>query len=265
LIAIITGFIYPEVVRAAFEPKCIGSQYVGAGCTGILSESIRFATFVNPAKLVGNQEYRLDVYVQKYYALKSLYLKALDCTGLIRTIPLGIAISKFGNELYEETEIVLGSALKINNLYAGFSLRYYDLHISRYGSSASMGVSLSGIYLMSDATRLGFVLINLNEPEIGKCRGKIPVTFELGLQHEPAENIYLRIEVSKTDDYPFDYRFGLEYDVAETFSLLCGFKEKSNSVCLGTSVAYGKLCFSYAFDYHIVLGLTNTLSMGYAY
>jgi hypothetical protein len=265
LIIFLTGVLLPGIVLAAFEGGRVGSCYIGAGNTGLVSATDHFPTLTNPAKLAGRSGLRVDLFFREYYGLKSLYQKALDARLTIGRVPLGTAILFYGNNLYQESDIAVSSALEVKGFRAGFAVHWYRLEISGYGSASAMGLTVSGIYKINRLLNVGYCITNINGPRIGSGREKIPGTMELGIEYLPLTEMGLRLEVCKTDGHSFEYRYGIEYAVTRQASLLCGFNDHTESICMGVSVDVRNVHLSYAADYHLILGLSNTVSMGYAF
>lgn len=249
--------------RCAFEPRLSGSRYIAAGYTGIASAQTLFPVLSNPAKLAAVRRFGLDADYQDYYGLKSVRLLALDIHGRFFRRSWGIGITEFGNNLYCEREFQFGFAQQTGGFSTGITVSACNLEIARYGSATEWGVSVGGLYNVSNALSGAFIFRNFNRAAIGASGERIPGSLMFGLEYMPVEGVYLRGEISKTDEMPFDYRYGMEYILSKQCIVMCGYREQAGSVCLGASFLFRRLQIGYALEYHMVLGGKNCVSMHY--
>jgi hypothetical protein len=248
---------------SAFEPKFPGSRYAGAGYTGTTSDLPLFPVTGNPAKLAGISSFGIDADYRNYYGIKSLGFVGVDLFWKWLEVPFGFGITEFGNRLYKETELTAAIGHKIGNVWFGISAQLYVLEISRYGRASSAGWQLGCIYPVNNMVTAGFCLKNLNEPVIGKTNERIPKYMVIGIEYRPFTEIRLRAEIGKIADMSFEYHYGMEYLLARHFIIMCGYKESTGSVCMGTSFLLKNFEIGYALEYHPFLGGIKTVSVRY--
>ncbi|MBN1406903.1 MAG: hypothetical protein JW956_03900 [Calditrichaceae bacterium] len=266
IILLITGlFFYSESI-ASFEHKDQGSENVASGSCGIASCNNAFAIFINPAKIGLSGNPAVNLFYRNYYGLKDINQMSLASHFSIFKMPLGLGISTFGNKLYRETELRAGVGVElIQQIRLGVSLNLYHLDIKNYGSAIGWGFDLAALKAINDEITMAFVVSNLNEPKIGAVKERIPAYFGFGLAYRPLSIIELNLDIIKDDQFDFDYRFGVQYNVNQWFSVICGFRDLVNSVSAGLKITNNNYNLNYGFQYHPQLGGSNSMSIGYAF
>lgn len=265
-ILVIAGLIFYMECSASFEQKDQGCDYLGCGSSGIALGNASFAVFINPADIATSQKDNLSLFYRNFYGIKEINQISLANHFLLFKLPLGLGISAFGNKLYRETELRAAVAFKlINKIKMGVSLNLYHLNIKNYGTDLSWGFDIA---FMKDITKnitTAFVVSNLNEPGIGTAKENIPARYAFGFAYRPLKIAALCFDIIKDDDFDFDYRFGIRYDLGDRFSFSCGFRDLVNSYSAGLKISNDNYNLNYAFQYHPDLGGSNSLSLGYAF
>ena len=139
-----------------------GCSFLGNGSSGVASRNRAFSIFINPAKIADLNQADIEIYYRNYFGLKDLNQISLANHFRIGNVPFGLGITRYGNKLYNETEIRAGSAIRLSNdIFFGISINAYHLKIENYGNAVSWGFDLAGIYKLTNFLSTGFVLSNL--------------------------------------------------------------------------------------------------------
>ncbi len=264
LLFLILVFFWFTPSNGAFEPKGYGTNYTGSGMTGIASSDIAFDVFLNPAKLSLTQTASFDLFYRNFYGISGLNQITLGSSFKVLNVPVGFGINRFGNSLYAETETRVALAKEFADAISiGVSLNWYHLDIDNYGQAQSLGFDISGFYQISRQFTAAFIVSNLNEPEIGQAREKLPSCFSFGLSYNPTNELNLNIDLVKDNEFDFDYRFGLHYNLFQSVQLLTGFRQVVHSYSGGILMKKNHINIGYALEYHPELGSSNTISFGY--
>ena len=251
---------------AAFEPKGIGTVYLGAGSAGRAGSNGAFAIFLNPAKLAWNTDTKTNLFYKNYYGLKNLNQMSLEARFSAWGLPLAFGINRFGISSYNEAELRVGSAFHLfNALDLGFSANIYGISLKNYGHSYTFGFTLAAVYEIFDHTKAAFTVENLNEPELGQAKEKIPASAALGLSYLLLENVEFLIDLVKEQDYDFDFRSGIVFKPLPWTTVQFGFKTIVKSYSAGFSLNFSQFDLGYAFEYHTALGGSNSISVGYVF
>ncbi len=263
---LIICFLSCSELLASFEHKDQGSAYIAAGSCGIAAYNNAFAIFNNPANIGVSGNADINLFYRNFYGLKDINQISLASHFHIHRLPMGLGISTFGNKLYRETELRTGVTFEIiQQIRMGVSLNLYHLAIENYGSSMSWGFDLAMIKNISEKITMAFVASNLNEPKIGSVAERIPTHFGFGLAYHPIADTELNFDLIKDDEFDFDYRFGIQYKTNTWLSLLCGYRDLVNSISAGLKISKDNYNLNYAFQYHLQLGGSNSMSVGYAF
>jgi len=251
---------------AAFEPKGIGTAYLAAGSAGRAGTNSTFAVFLNPAKLVWNTETGVRLFYKNYYGIKNLNQMSLEARFPVWGQPFAIGINRYGISSYIESELRAGSAFRLfDALNLGGTLNVYNVSLKNYGHSYTFGFTFAAVYEIFKHTRAAFTVENLNEPELGQAKEPIPTSAALGFSYFPVENVEVLIDLVKEQDYDFDFRSGLVLKPLPWTALRFGFKTIVKSYSAGFSIHLKQFDLGYAFEYHTVLGGSNSISVGYVF
>lgn len=266
LIVVLISFLYVLTCTAAFEIKPQGVDNFSSGSSGIAVNNTAFAVFINPAitGLIYNSG--INVFYRNFYGIKEINQISLAGHFHLFRLPVGAGISTFGNQLYRETELRAGTAIELlQQIHMGISCNLYYLDIQNYGSAMSLGFDFAFIKKINDFISAGFVLSNLNEPDIGNTGESIPARYSFGFAYQPLKNSVLSFDIVKEDNYNFDYRFGVRYNLNSWLTFMTGFCDLTNAFSAGIKVSNKDYNVNYGFQYHPDLGGSNSMSIGYAF
>ncbi len=258
-------FFSVSTLFAAFERKGTGASQIGLSLAGSASFNTSFSSFINPA-LVGKEKESVGLFYQNYFGLRELNQISLHTRFSINSWPIGIGISRFGNKLYSETELVVASAYKINDdLIIGAGSSIYFLEIKNYNSSFTVGLSLSLLYSISPQLNIAMVVNNFNEPQIGSAKETIPLSGTLGIMYAPINQVELLFDVYKEDFFDFEYRMAARITVINGINMLLGFRENINSFSAGLEYRTEGYSIKYAIDIHPIINVSHALGFNYAF
>ena len=251
---------------AAFEPKGYGASFLAQGSAGRAQADAPFILFLNPAGLHSAKTTQLNLYYRNFYGIRELNQASLEAKMQIGTIPLAAGISRYGNPLYAESELRIGSAIKIiDDLWAGLSLNGYFVSLKNYGNSQTFGISAGLFYTVFTNLDMSFTVENLNEPVIGEAKEPIPLQMAFSLAFRPESHSEILIDVLQEPNFPVDVLLGFSYRVNRWFRLLGGFKNQVKALSAGLSITVQSVRIDYGFEYHLELGISNAVSVGYAF
>ena len=140
LLCLIGCLFITAKTRAAFEFKGHGCVFLANGSSGVASQNNTFSIFINPAKIAKLNNTNIEIYYRNYFGLKDLNQISLANHLRIGKVPIGFGITRYGNKVYSETEIRVGSAIELsNNINFGISINAYHLKIENYGNAVLLG------------------------------------------------------------------------------------------------------------------------------
>lgn len=254
----------PKSGRAVFEPEGMGSPFWASGNSAFVSFYAGNAVFINPALLGLVKNSRIELSYRNFYGLRELNQLGLSLPVLWHKVPLAVGVSHYGNALYSENTVRAAAALKAyGNFYIGLRLDWYFLQIKNYGHNSTLGLSAAAIYRIVANLQSGFVITNINEPEIGRTHERLPMRFALALAYKIAPGMELTAASLKSSDFDFEYRVGLRYAALTQLHLLAGLRNPENILCAGFQIIHKFLSINYAMEYHPELGASHSVGIEY--
>lgn len=260
-IGLILGII-PSVSSAAFEEMdpsarlmAMGSAFCGLSndCHGIT---------VNPAGLPLISSFQIGVFDTKPYGMNELAHSSLSLAQSTPFGALGIHLSTFGKDPYEEITALVGCGYPLGRLSIGGNIKLMRLEIADYGSSNSWGVDLGLWGKVRDGFGLGVSAVNLNGPEL--AGDKLPSCLTTGFALSPAERLILCGDLREELGHGLESRLGVEYAPGSHLAIRSGFRTDPPSFTFGAGVRWGGFEFSYGGRTHTTLGLTHGFSLLYS-
>jgi hypothetical protein len=251
---------------ASFENKGLGANFMALSLSGIASRSLNFTASLNPAMLHFQQNTKISLFYRNYYGIPDLNQMSIHGTLRIRGLPIGVAFNRFGNKLYGESQLIVGSAYALDDrVIIGLNSSVYFLDIKNYNSAWTYGFSLAALYLINETFTVTAKIENINEPKIGSAKESLPMTGTLGFSVQAVDDVELMVDIYKEDRYDFEYRFAARINVINRFNFMIGFRENINSFSTGIEYATEKYSFTYGADIHPTLNISHGLGMSYAF
>jgi len=255
--------LLPRILSASFEKKEAGAFEFGLGNAVVASKNIPFAIYYNPANLNASVMPEFYAAYRNFYNLPDINQADLAINFRIADMPLAVAFSTYGNQLYSEMQFSSASKYDISNLLSiGMSLQFYSLSITNYGSDLSWGINAGIAYDLSDGIRIGAQITNVNSPTIGKQNEELPQSFSLGTAYKIFEKGEFLFEFFRDTRYEQDYRAGFNYEIFNQTFIRMGITDKTDSYSFGAGSKFGTFQVDYALINHSVLGTSHSISMG---
>ena len=253
-----------SILCAAFEPKTCGVVQLGCGDAGRAWQGNSFALFRNPALLQADTS-TLDLFYKNYYEIESLNQIALQGQLPLGRFPLAVGILHYGSGAYTEQDLRLGSAIDLRpGLRLGIAIRILRLAITGYGSNQTLAIDAGLHYEMLSGLQAAWVIENLNRPQIGRAKERLPQTMVLAFAYHPHQQVQSLLDVVKEDGFDFDIRSGIAYHLAIA-TFMAGFRSLVETWHGGVMFQWGKIRLGYALEYHPQLGASHALEAGFAF
>lgn len=260
-IGLILGII-PSLSSAAFEemdpsarPMAMGSAFCG------LPDDC-YSITVNPAGLPLIPSFQVGVFDTKPYGMNELTHSSLSLAKSTPFGAMGIHLSAFGRDPYQEITALVGCGYPVGRLSVGGNVKLMRLKISEYGSSNSWGVDLGLWGKVRDGLGLGVSAVNLNAPQL--AGDKLPSFLTAGFALSPAEGAILCGDLREKLGHGLESRLGVEYAPGSHLAIRSGFRTNPPSFTFGAGLRWGGFEFSYGGRTHTTLGLTHGVSLLYS-
>lgn len=125
---------------------------------------------------------------------------------------MGIGVTRFGDDLYNEHRLAIGYSHKISNMSIGIQANYLQTSIQGYGTRHNFALEMGGVAQLSETLFLGMHIFNINQAKVSDFEDeRIPTLMRIGISYRPVEKVKVNIETEKDTEYPASFKAGLEY------------------------------------------------------
>ncbi|MXV52216.1 hypothetical protein GS399_14655 [Pedobacter sp. HMF7647] len=205
-------------------------------------------------------------YLQNYASTDVATKSAVMAVPFMDRNAAGVSFQSFGFSAYKEQKIGLCYARSFGGkLNMALNFNYHQLSISSYGNESTYSVDAGLQYFINDDLIIGSHVSNLSKSGYSKFGSFIPTVFELGVAWRTAGKVLLSAEVMKTLDSSADVRAGLEYALADWFSLRGGISANPFMQYAGFGFDYHGFRLDSAVSSHPDLGYLPQIGLTYAF
>jgi hypothetical protein len=173
--------------------------------------------------------------------------------------------------LMSENKISVGHSFFLNKdvrseISIGYSANLYHLSYLDLGSATAVGVNAGIIATLHQRTRLGFMLTNINKPQIGVGeQHELPQMFAVGLSYIPYQGVITAVDLKKNWEGDTELRTGVEVEVHPMIKLRMGVRNNPASYSCGAGFNLVGIHLDYALSTHAVLDFTHHFAVGYKF
>jgi len=261
-----------------FDAIDVSSKARGMGGAWIAAADDASAIFYNPACLAGSVAADITASYLKPNGQDFESLGFLAAATPIASSQ-GVAASyrKFGVEyagqnLLDESTLSLAHGITLmkdihSSISVGYALNIYMLEFGRtqyvdLGRQTTYGVDVGFLGTLRDRTRIGFLLKNLNQPEIGKTTSEpLPQWITAGVAYTPYYGVLTELDLRGLRGEDIEAHMGMQFGVTQFMDLRFGFQTGPNSLTGGFTVKLSPVEIDYAYSSHSVLPGTHHVSV----
>jgi hypothetical protein len=252
-----------------YEPSARARAMSGAA-TSISDDA--FAIFYNPAG-VKFAENKVGI---SHFRLFNNDFSTVSVLGATYKTPFGSVAAGFqqmsvdflDRSLMTEQQFSLGHSFTLNKdihseISIGYSGNLYSISFMDLGSDTAIGVNAGVIAVLHQRTRLGFMLTNINKPQIGDF--DIPQQLAVGLSYIPYQGVITAFDLKKNWSGQTELRTGVEVALHEMVCIRMGVRNNPASYSVGAGFRVWDILLDYGISTHAVLDLTHHISLGYRF
>jgi hypothetical protein len=254
------------VALAAFEDVPVSPRARAMGEAGSAVVDGVYATNLNPGHLASTTSGALAAsYVQPFQVS---FAKFYNLGVVIPFSPgngaLGVSVNQFKVEhqdvkLLEESTISLGYGRTLysdmhSQIDLGGSLNMYHLKFGETtsgldpGNDSALGMDLGLLMTVHKRTRLGVMVKNLNNPQIGIDQEELANRVIAGISYEPYEGVITSFEFNNELGQDTQYHGGIEMVVAQGLALRGGVITNPNKLTAGFGYTLDRFSLNYGFS-----------------
>lgn len=244
-----------------------GAKFTATGGTGVAQSDVWSVT-QNPAGLAWLQKGSASVNYENLYFIQNLGVKSAALALPFQRNAVGVSFQSLGFESYRELNATFAFARKFGErLSAALAFHYHQISISSYGNTSGFSFDAGLQYLLSDTWRFGLHVINptQNQYDNKDAGSKISTRYHIGAAWQISPQIEILFEGEKPVGNLLTVRSGISYRLADVFSLRGGFNANPFSQYGGFGLAFKNLLLDVAVSAHPTLGMSPSISLGYAF
>lgn len=240
---LLTGLIsivYLQQLNAWNIIKPTGSRNASLGRCSVASSDF-WSCHNNPAGFSSYEFISIGISYENRYLLKELGHKNIGFILPSKFGGLGISVSQFGYEHYNENIFGFAYSRRFGPyLSIGLKLDYIFLKLSKeYGNRSAATFEVGIQYNINEKLRLGAYIFN---PIYVKIRSpnndRIPIAMRLGLSYRITDDFSMIYEIEENSEKDISYRSGLEYEIYEKTFIRSGFQLKPELFTFGLGYEY---------------------------
>jgi len=184
-----------------------------------------------------------------------------------KTGVFGLNVNYYGNKLYSEKKIGAAFGKSFGEKFSvGLQFDYLNISIQEYGNKHFFTFEVGLQYYIIKQLLIGAHINNpLRLTVDEETDEKLPTVMNFGFKYMPSNKLLILFEVEKDIDFKPVFKFGLEYNVVEKFSLRGGFNANPFTGSFGFGVNLKNIEIDAAIIFHPVLGISPQISLTYAF
>ncbi len=201
---------------------------------------------------------------QSMFVLSQLGMSSMALVVPQKMATLGVQLSRYGFDKFNETKVGLAVAKKLNSKFAlGMQLDYFNSY--QYGIEPINRITFEGGILahVNENFRLGFKLFN---PLPSKNRNEyysLSTVFRLGAAYYYSEKGFLTAEIEQDLDNESIVKAGVEYFLNEKIKFRTGVSTGVTQLSFGMGYEFERLTVDMAFSMQEILGISPFASIQY--
>lgn len=227
-----------------------------------------WASHHNQAALGFLQEPAVGVSYENRYFMSDLALGNAAFAYPSKLGTVGLALSYFGFDLYNESKIGLSYARAFGKYFSlGLQLNYQSYHVAE-GTAGSGAVTFEAGILAKPLKDLniGFHVYNPSGNfKNAETDERLPLMARLGALYTFNEDFGITAEVKKNENAAERYAAGFEYRVVQMLIFRTGISLQPLSNTFGLGIDLGSFTTDMSFEYAQVLGSNANISLQYAF
>lgn len=257
------GGTFRSLSQSALLSQAHGARSHGIGSVRLfLPDS--WSYFNNIGALARVDESGVAVGYDSRFGLKDLQTVSLASHWKNSWGSVGMGISRFGGNLFNQQSLGLGFSNQLGIISFGGKLDWFQTQIEEFGTGNSLLFTIGGVAELSPQVFLSANFSNLNRAKISReSVERLPTIVQMGFSYIPINNLQLHLEIEKGLETSASVRAGIEYRIQEWVSLRTGIKTNPGDLFFGIGLNPKQFDIDYAFGQNTALGSTHHLSLGF--
>jgi hypothetical protein len=259
-------FINVILVNAQIGNDMIGARSAAMGGYNVTLSDVWSANN-NQAGLGFMEELSGGIYYENRFLLKETSYKAGAFVLPVKKGALGLSVTSFGFELYNETKAGLSYGMRFGDKFSmGVQLNYLNTSLSQdYGSKTSITGAVGLIAKLSKELSFGVHIYNPTRAKLAEYDNeRIPTIMKLGLDYRFSDKVMLAVSTEKDVNFDAVVNAGLEYHITQILYLRGGISTNPTQYAFGFGMQLKDFKIDISSSFHQTLGVTPGISIIYS-
>jgi hypothetical protein len=219
-----------------------------------------FSFSSNPACIAGMKNFSVGVLTERKWMMKELNAYEFSASGNLGNGGFGIALQRTGDPVYNEQSLDLAYGKNLGRTELGIRFGFLWDQTSGYGNTGFVSCGVGMRMHITDELITGW---ELDLPVFGNV-GKInpekgAQLLRMGFGYEPAQYLFLAIQIEKASDRSTNLSASVEYRYGEQFFFSIGVNSAQASLFVKSGWKKNQLCIQVYTMYETVLGFSPGL------
>ncbi|MBL7138099.1 MAG: hypothetical protein ISS17_04955 [Bacteroidales bacterium] len=222
----------------------------------------------NQAGMIWQDGWQAGLFAENRFLMKELCFEALALSWSGKPGAFGLVLSYHGFQLYNEFKAGIAYARKFGKRFsAGVQLTYFRVQVAEgYGSKGMVSCEIGFMYRPDRAWTIGLQVCNPIPIKLTSHPDEqLPLLFRLGASYNLSGKVLILLEGEKDLEHPLVAKTGLEVRLAKPVYGRIGVLMGPFMVTGGIGVTLGRMVVDFATGYHMVLGFSPAISIGYSF
>lgn len=259
------------IIFSQFLSAQIGNDMLGARSAALGGYNATlfdvWSTNNNQGGLGFLEEMTGGAYYENRFLLSETSYKAGAFVMPVKTGALGLSVSSFGYELYNETKAGLSYGQRFGDKFSvGVQLNYLNTKLTQgYGSKTAVTGAIGAIAKLSKEFTLGVHVYNPSRSKLTNDNNeRIPTIMKLGVEYKFSDKVMFVVSSEKDVDFEARVNAGIEYHITEMFYLRGGISTNPTQYAFGAGMQLKHFKVDLSSSFHQTLGITPAISIVYS-
>lgn len=179
---------------------------------------------------------------------------------------MGLSLSYFGFELYNESKIGLNYSRRFGQYFSmGLQLNYHSFYVAEGSQNGSVITFETGVLARpTSQLSIGFHLFNPSS-SAKNDNERLPVIGRLGAQYQFSEKTALTVEARQREEVNTSYALGFEYSIIKSLTLRTGMGLEPLRNTFGLGFKLSGLDLNLSYEYAQFLGSNAVAGLQYSF
>ncbi len=262
-----------SMLQAGGEHLPLGARAAGLGYAGLTFTDL-WSVRLNPAGMAALERPVIGLVHQQHFLSRELSQQGLAAVVPLGKGALGVGADRFGYDLYNETRLSLGYAMKFGDgLRAAVQLQHLGVRLgNNYGNTSAVVAELGVQARLTEALWIGAHLYNPTRSLLGRLdegavvvEERVPTLLRAGLGYTFSTKLQMLVEAEKDIDQDERFRIGMEYHPNKVLYLRTGISTGPVQGHFGAGFRLKQLDIDLALAVRSQLGPTPVIGINYRF